>query len=250
MESEEAVEANPIQNQDQPQGISTNQFRWKVLTVYLFLISGLVISGLTFGVLSYSETFVGLIKDHFMSTMVLTSLLMTVNTNIFNRIPYTTQKGNKSVFWVINCVLATVPILRVEPPVMAKGVLYTLVLFLILSFQSFIIPKRMIESYLQPLTAIHSLVLVCTVYSVLFNTNDLLFSKIIMAGCLYGGFLVYAGLLICNTHRLFLNARHPYFDPMFSAFVFYMNVINLFSRITVFTGRAPSTLVVEKVCNY
>lgn len=219
----------------------------RVLTVYLFLICGLTITALTTAALFQVNLVLDFVRNHFIITMVLTSLLLTVNTSMFTRVYYEEQKASKMLYWTLNCALAGVPLLNVDAFVLAKTALYTVVLFLILSLKSFIIPESVIEMFLRPLTAIHTLVLVCTAYSILFSSLNSTVTLIITSITLHGGFIVYSGLLICNTQRLLLNVKHSRFDPVFSSFVLYMNILNLFSRVAVFS--TIKTVVQAKECS-
>lgn len=76
--------------------------------------------------------------------------------------------------------------------------------------------------FLRPLTVMHSLLLVCTADSILFSSLNSAVTLIITSITFHRGFLVYSGLLICNTQLtqwLLLNVEHSRFDPVFSVFL-------------------------------
>lgn len=218
----------------------------RVLTVYMFLVCGVTITALTTAALFQVSLIVDFVRNHFIISMLLSSLFMTVITSGLSKVTYEEQKASKVLWWTMNCVVAGVPLLNVDAFVLTRAALYTVVLFFILSLKSFIVPENVVEMFLKPLTAVHTVVLVCTAYSILFSSLSSTVTVIITSVCLHGGFLVYSGLLICNTQRLLLNVKHPRFDPVFSSFVLYMNILNLFSRIAIFS--TVKTTVQEKDC--
>lgn len=210
-----------------------------ILTTYLFLFCGLLITGLSVTLFSQVDSVKTFVKDHFVFTMLGTTLLLTCNMSILNHMCCNSHKGCQTIFWASHCMITAIPILDVDPDVMTKSVIYTLVLTLILSLKSIIIPGHMVEIFVHPLSGIHSLVLVCAVYNVLFSGSDGATSHIIKNIGLHGGFLVYSGLLICNTQRLSLNAQQSNFDCMMTSFVLHTNIMNLYSRVVLFTTDPP-----------
>lgn len=236
MEQSQRGAAAPYSRTYPPQGSTECPYKTRIASVYTILISGLIITSVTVALFYQMKTVHGFVKDHFVITMLLTSLFMTLTTNIFGKLSYEEQKMSKLMCFTLNCILAGIPLLNLEPSSLIKALIYTTILGLILSLKSFIIPENIQELFLKPLSYIHTLVLICSAYSVIFGSINSTVTAIITSISLHGGFLVYSGLLICNTQRLILNAKHPRFDPVFTAFVLFMNMINLYSRVAVFTS--------------
>lgn len=205
-----------------------------VFAVYAYLIAGLLVTVLTVIICCRVEFIVNFVRSHFIITMILSTLLMTATLYLFNKMSYRENKTGKLMFWIVICFLAGIPLLEADSGVLLKAAVYTTILVVILSLKSFIIPLNLINSFIYPMTVLHTVVLICTIYSILFGLVDSTFSHIVTAFCLHGGFLVYSALLICNTQRLSMSAKYARFDPIFSAVVMFMNIINLLSRVATF----------------
>uniref|UniRef100_A0A1B6LBJ3 Uncharacterized protein n=1 Tax=Graphocephala atropunctata TaxID=36148 RepID=A0A1B6LBJ3_9HEMI len=216
------------------------QFRHQVIAVYVWLLCGLAISGVTAACLFQFSSLVNFVSNHLLITMIVIAVSMTLITNIFNRTSFEKNKGTKIMCWAVNCVLAGVPFLSADPGILLTSIIYTVLLIIILTLKSFILPEIVINAMLFPLTAIHTMVLVCSAYTIIFGSTDSIVSNIVSGISMHGGFVVYSGLVICNTQRLYSNAKSPQFDPLFSAFVFYMNILNLYTRVTIFSSKTYS----------
>ncbi|KAG8315088.1 hypothetical protein J6590_077767 [Homalodisca vitripennis] len=214
----------------------------KVINVYLCLLCGLVITAVTIAILFQLSCLVKFVSNHMLVTIVVTALLMTLNINILNRISFEKHKEKKIIFWALNCVLASTPFVSADPWTLMKSIIYTVLLVIILTLKSFLIPEAAINSIIGPLSIIHTLVLMCSVYMTIFGSTSSFFSQIVSSIGLHGGFIVYSGLVVCNTQRVCLNAKNTQFDTFHSAFVFYMNLLNLYCRMVMFSSINYSAL--------
>lgn len=212
-----------------------------LFAVYAYLMSGLLVTALSVTIFLQVATVVSFVQDHFIITMLLTSLLITVSLSLFNKAVYPQNKNVKLIFYIIICFITGIPLLEAESDALIKSIVYTAIIVVILSLKSFLVSLKTVNPFIYPMTVLHTLVLLSTIYSILFGLVESTSSRMVTAFCLHGGFIVYSLLLICNTQRLCLSANYSRFDPLFSAVVMYMNVINLYSRVATFCSMETTT---------
>lgn len=210
------------------------QMKRSIIHVVSFIVLGLVISTITIELLSSSESLIELVRYYFIIIFFETMLLMTVNTHIFKGIPYERYKWSKLSCWIANCILVAIPMSKTDAAELGKGFLYTLVLIIILSLSCAKIPREFFEPHVKSLMVVHFVVLLFKMSTLLFPPLDPSIANDLVAAIVIEQLFAYSLLLVCNTHRLILNATHPQFDPLFTAFVLFTNASNLLSSITVF----------------
>lgn len=230
---EEQVDQPP---NEAPQRPPVNSKENAILTV-LFLVLGLVISTLsTVSVFSLKSLHHFLSENQFI-VGVITSTIITLTVIMFELLCTTKNTNLMFICYAVICILPAFLVVNCKVEVLLKSVLYTLLSSLVVTLLSTLIPDKISRSMLHYLGVVNFVIVVLTTCRIFVKhlTNGM--EGYIDDFTIYTGLIVYAGLLVANTHRLMWNVRQPFYNALPSAFVFYMNIMNLFSRVITFYSR-------------
>lgn len=228
------MDCQPSQRED-PQTLFT--VKLNLASATFLVIFGLLLNTITVIFLFLCEPVFAILIKHFFYVVITVSIIISIFAVIFNKMMAHLDKKMKFFVYCINCALPAFLLINYKAAVLTKTCVYTLFVTVGMFLSSLLLPDKFSKTVISPLSLMNFFFIILSSFTmILKNYNDSL-TVYTENVSLYGGIVVFSGLLICNFHRLYENSKQESFDSIFSALFLYVNIMNLFSKIVSFNNR-------------
>lgn len=217
---------------------STGSTKSNLAIVFLLICCGLFFNVITTASFSILKSHFPVLAEEFFAVSVLVSLCVVAISVLFNKLAY--KEGvvkTKLTFYFLNSIIASFLFLNTTPLVLQKSAVYTTLVVALIFLISLKSTERISEELINPLLAVNFLLVIASTYLLFFMSLKDMSTTILDDFSLYGGLIVYSGLLLCNFFRMLQNINHRQFDILCAAVYLHVNILNLYARIVAFKSR-------------
>lgn len=216
----------------------------RIQSTYAHLGGGIVISGAAAYASLQNPTLMRFLSQGSLMFAVGTFAALVASSMLLHRIPYEPGFGPKQLAWVGHCSLLGVilaPLSMFGGPAILRAATYTAGIVGGLSAIAVCAPSERFLVSAGPLSIGLGLVVASSLGS-MFLPPTSRFGLGLYGLSLYGGLIVFSGLLLYDTQRTIKNAEHhptysmaPY-DPINHSVSIYMDILNIFIRMLQIMG--------------
>lgn len=189
------------------------------------------------------------ITNYYPESLVFIYIATTLSNQFLKELSFDGNTNCKIITWAIKCTLASPIIALFGETIAIKAAIYTGITITLLTFVAFFLNVSSHIVIMYPLSGMYGFITVLSVFSIILGTPSTTLGICLLCISLHGGFIIYAGLLIINTQRLFSLVKHRNYDVVYYSFVLYMVVLNIFMRIAMYL-LINSDLVPEPIVPY
>lgn len=177
-----------------------------------------------------------IVCKHTLEVIVGVIAVMTALTAIIECIPYSQERHRfKTVVWCVHSLVLGFPIAYFGEYNCTLGLFSTAFLVLLASLVSFIAEKDLYKSFEGHLTPMYYAVIISSAVCLIMNQYNTLISILLLIINLFGGIILYSGVMIVNTQYFINDAiTNENYDPIYTSAVVYLCSMNLYIRLALY----------------
>lgn len=215
----------------------SKQVKDRISTTYMYFGGSTLITGLTAAQIFRTPALMKIVASPSILSMVATIGALIISGSILHNIEYKEGFGPKQLAWIVHSSLVgavLAPICVLGGPILTRAALYTFGVFGGLSTIAMCAPSDKFLMMAGPLSMGLGVVFVSSLGSAFLPVSSALGASLYSIS-MYGGLILFSGLLLYDTQRIVVTAEQEYFkyDPINQSLSIYMDTINIFIRLAM-----------------
>jgi len=207
----------------------------RIAMTYCYFLSALLLTAVSIAYVFQSQPIMKQMVLHSESIVFLTILQMSILTAWLESIPYSSSNHVlKNFIWFSHSTTPGPSLAFFGSHICNMSALWMFFGYCLATLVGFASPKSLYLGMEPYLKFMYSLVGATSLLCFIFNPPTTALGVVFMSLNLFGGIILYFGVLVVNTQILIRDAlSSDSFDPIYTAAVIYLCAINLFLRIAM-----------------